>query len=569
MKPFIFENQEYSDLNTLGVAFVHQFDLALKSIQEKSFLKFIKHFKEYKKSIKNMLYQSRYIQNALSMIIYLITEEHILYIGHKRYNTIQDCLKDVKKNLAIAYFAEDHGFSNTILPDLSDEKLKADIKTFEEAAKDELALTFLENNYHKDSIETVDLGMKKVQQSNEPFKAALKEFKSQDVQLALAQKYSLKDVVELRKRNCPVFKGISLLRESFEDSLDILENAFYMSLLDIWRTCKYKGAAKGVKRKLKDFTKAYKRFPQMSFQQKLSWYEKFHTLYLEWVDYYKEEKIFIEDEMDIPNIPYCDTYISSNVKEERELSRDTIEKPYQPIIKEEYNLKKLDVSIRNHGFFAYWCMFLTVLVACGYVFLGLLPMIKSLIFDAISKIVQTTLTKEAFEEIVKTPLLIHILFFVGVGIALGVAIFIFILKCLARGKYNALCRLSYYRKNEFILSDKEIEEYERLKEREGKYAKKIDRFYRFYGGVAMAGFSLAVTVFMLVFIQLGVCFFKDSIAINIQGLFKEKLYFLAIPPVLSMLLGFLRHKKTSWSIIGTYLLSIVLSVGLVFLSTML
>ena len=42
MKPFIFNEQEYKDLNSLGLAFVEHYDLALQCIKEKPWLKFFK-----------------------------------------------------------------------------------------------------------------------------------------------------------------------------------------------------------------------------------------------------------------------------------------------------------------------------------------------------------------------------------------------------------------------------------------------------------------------------------------------------------------------------------------------
>ncbi len=44
MKPFIFNEQEYKDLNSLGLAFVEHYDLALQCIKEKPWLKFFKNF---------------------------------------------------------------------------------------------------------------------------------------------------------------------------------------------------------------------------------------------------------------------------------------------------------------------------------------------------------------------------------------------------------------------------------------------------------------------------------------------------------------------------------------------
>ncbi|MDE5856681.1 MAG: hypothetical protein K2H06_06505 [Anaeroplasmataceae bacterium] len=232
MKPYIFDEQEYQDLNSLGLAFVGKFDLALQAIKEKTFVKFFKQFKTYKKAIQSLLYQSRYLQNALSMIIYLITEEHILYVGHRRYKTIQGILNDIKSNKTFVYFAQDHGFSNTILPTIEDEKLKADLKAFEDNYNDDFAVDYLSGYMQKDSIESIAGRIQSIPNAKDPFKEALRIFKSRQIQLSLAYRYSLSSVLELRKKHCPVFSGFSIVRGDMELPLSILENAFYQSILN-------------------------------------------------------------------------------------------------------------------------------------------------------------------------------------------------------------------------------------------------------------------------------------------------------------------------------------------------
>ncbi|MDE5856503.1 MAG: hypothetical protein K2H06_05605, partial [Anaeroplasmataceae bacterium] len=158
-----------------------------------------------------------------------------------------------------------------------------------------------------------------------------------------------------------------------------------------------------------------------------------------------------------------------------------------------------------------------------------------------------------------------ILYFTGAGLALIVAIIIAIFRSLAKKKYNGLCRLAYYRKNEAILLEKEQEDYEKLKVNEERYAKKIDRFYRFYGGVGMAGLSLATTLATLVMIYACGFIVNESIKESILVLLTDKVFYIFIAPALCMLLGFARHKKTAWSVIFTYILSAGIAVGLLFL----
>ncbi|MDE7212981.1 MAG: hypothetical protein K2N42_00200, partial [Anaeroplasmataceae bacterium] len=127
------------------------------------------------------------------------------------------------------------------------------------------------------------------------------------------------------------------------------------------------------------------------------------------------------------------------------------------------------------------------------------------------------------------------------------------------------CRLAYYRKNEAVLDEKEQQDYDKLKQNEERYAKSIDRFYRFYGGVAMAGLSLAIIISALGLVYTFGFILNDTLSESILTLLKTKLYYLFIGPLVCMLLGFARHKKSSWSIIFTCVLSVGVTVGLLFL----
>lgn len=561
MKPYIFDEQEYQDLNSLGLAFVSKFDLALQAIKEKAFVKFFKQFKTYKKTIQALLYQSRYLQNALSMIIYLITEEHILYVGHLRYKTVQGILNDIKSNKTFVYFAQDHGFSNTILPTIEDEKLKADLQAFEENYNDDFAVDYLSGYIQKDSIESITGRIQSISNAKDSFKEALRIFKSRQIQLSLAYRYSLSSVLELRKKHCPVFSGFSIVRGDMELPLSILENAFYQSILNNYKKYKYKGLeGKNFRRKIKRIRKVSKKYNKMSDIKKIEHQENIHTLYLEWVDLYKIEKVKIKDSNLEPTVPFCDTYAPSSLLEEKMLLADSVESPYTPVVRCEYNLGKLEKSIKNHGYFSFWSIFFVVVISIGYVMFGLIPAFRDMIISFISQI----LDKKA-EELQEVPMLIHILYFSGAGLAILVAILIAIFRSLAKKKYNGLCRLAYYRKNEAILFEKEQEDYEKLKVNEERYAKKIDRFYRFYGGVGMAALSLAATLATLVMIYACGFIVNESIKESIFDLLTNKVFYIFIGPALCMLLGFARHKKTAWSVIFTYILSAGIAVGLLFL----
>lgn len=559
MKPFIFDEQEYHDLSSLGLAFASKFDLALQAIKEKSFVKFFKKFKSFKKQIQFFLYQSRYLQNALSMIIYLVTEEHVFYVGHHRYYAPASILNDMKKNQSFRYFAEDHGFSNTILPTIEDEKLKADLQAFENHFEDEFSLDYFSGYMNKDSIEPISSRVKNISSAKDPFKEAYLAFQSYEVQLSLANRYSLEQVLELRERPCPVFLGFSIVKSDVDLPLSILENAFYHGIP--YKAFKYKGIeAKNYRNKLKKQKKSFKKYNKMSDQAKLNYQEKCHLLYLEGIDLYKSEKVLIKESDLEPTSPYCGTYVSSKTVEDLMIIPDLKEKQYAPIWKCEYDLLKFEKSIKNHGYFSFWSLFFLLISSINFIVFGMISSLRDSIYTGLAQM----LNKEV-KELDVLPSILNPLFFVGAGVCLIITIGILILRSLSKRKYNGLCKLSYYRKNESTLMEKEQKDYEKLKLNEARYARKIDRFYRFYGGIAMAGLSLAISISMICILYTCGFVIQETIPENVLSLLKTKLIFLFIVPGLCLLLGFARHKKTAWSILFTCILSVIAIVCLIFL----
>lgn len=560
MKPFIFNEQEYTDLNTLGLAFVEQYDLALQCVQGKEWLKFFKHFKGVKKKIRSIFYQSRYLQSALSMMIYWMTEEHVLYIGHKRYNDIASCLKDIRKNPAFFYFVEDHGFSNTILETIEDEKLKTDLQALESDYTDELSFEYLECFYEKDSLEQLHQRLGTLASARDPFLAAYQTFSDKEVQLSLAQKYSLKEVLELRKQKCPLFYGLSLTQDHL-DPLAILDSAFYHFLYENYKRFKYKGKeAKRFKKEIKLLKKKTKKTHKLSLKAKIDLQEKLYLLYLNWIDLYYLNKIWIKEEASKPTIPYCHTFVPSCLQEEKHYEAEIRTEEFQPTPKVNYDLNQFYFSLKTHRNFAIWSIVLSILSFGFYFIFVFMDSLRIKIFELFAQMFQSELpVPEGF------AIHANVFYFIGIGIVLCLSIFILILRATEKKKYKSLCKLAYYRKHESKLKEKEILEYQAIQEKESKYAKQIDHYYRFYGGVTMAGLSLCVGLSFLGIIYGVAPFFANDFAMKIETLFQTKIYFIAVAPAVCMLLSFLRHKKTAWTVIFTWFLSLIAAVGILFL----
>ena len=158
----------------------------------------------------------------------------------------------------------------------------------------------------------------------------------------------------------------------------------------------------------------------------------------------------------------------------------------------------------------------------------------------------------------------NLIYWIGSGIAISFFLAILILRGNGIRKYKGLCKLAYYRKHKDLLSEKQYAEFEKLSSLEMGYAHSIDRYYRFYGGIAMAGVSVVISLLWIGILQNYVSQFLDIFKDTV-GILETTYYIAFIPAILCLCLGFLRHKKTAWSIWFTFMISIGISIGLVLL----
>lgn len=563
MKPYGFNEKEYTDLNSLGIDFAGNLDLALEAIQQKAFLKFIKKFKVYKKQIIQILYETRYLQNALSFIIYTMTEPHILVIGSKQYTSFETVYKDLKTNDAMEAFIRERGFSKTILSTIEDEKLRMNLIALENNFSEEFAVDFIYNYLEYDEIDSLESYIKPILlEEKEPFKKALRLFKNREFLFHLGHKFYLKDILEIKQRGTPVFAGVKLLISELplETIEKIIQPEFCLNLLDNLKQYKFKSAdAKLLRYKLKKYRKITlkKKEKFKDITQKIDFYEKIFAGYLEFVDLFKRTEIVLKkrDSGYDPMFPYCDTYVWEQYTLDNSIELDRSAKEYVPLEHQEYDLKKLYKSIRNHKWFIVWMMIFTILTVLYYPVVILLNLLQK--NDSV-QVPEETLLSLDFTHIV------NLIFIGSAAGAFLIALLIFGIRLNAKSKYNGLCRLKYYRNNESILIANQQKDYEYLKERESKYSKSIDRFYRFYGSVGMFALAVAVSSMATLFCYDFGSKLLAELQLGAETLIARMLYFLFIPGSAIAVLGLLRHKKTSWSSIFTFLFSLLASICLIY-----
>ena len=121
MKPYIFNGNEYTDLNELAMAYKENFNLGVEDIYTngKKLVKFIKQVsknKELVKTIVNYIAYSTYKNNALTFIIFELSDNNEVVINGQNVS-FDEYIKLLKKypndkeNNILFGFLKDHGIS--------------------------------------------------------------------------------------------------------------------------------------------------------------------------------------------------------------------------------------------------------------------------------------------------------------------------------------------------------------------------------------------------------------------------------------------------------------------------
>lgn len=337
MKPYIFNNNEYTNLNDLGLAYIDNFDLGVKDIYEnsKKLVKFVKSQTKNKDRIKNVvqiLALSKYKNNALTFLIYeFLDNKQVIIDGQNvTFDDFLILLKNhpEKENNILFAFLADHGITRCF------ERLEPASPYFRDAY-------FIESNYDNDFTylylttlkeyeisESLDKKLSSVAIGNEEcFRRATKVCESDEFKLWIAHKYGFKEAILMVKERNPLFKALSLLKKEIEEelSLRLVLGTFYWWMFDNFVNYEYKGKAKNIKVRYTDLVNEYKKQDDLVRRHKadkisLDFYlelsSKLYNLYLDFVYFFKEGEITIQKNLDQAKYdldkPYCKTYITAD-----------------------------------------------------------------------------------------------------------------------------------------------------------------------------------------------------------------------------------------------------------------
>lgn len=547
MKTFKFIDVDYKDLNELGNAFIDNYAKALEAIQTKEFISFIKSDKKNNKELLDAFYESKTLQSVLAIIIFKYTNK--LIIGGKHYENIDQLISDLDSNDCVRPFIEDKGLRKTILSTIEDEVFKINLMSVEDNYFDEFSYKYLKNYKDADPNVTIE-EIYDALNSKEKFHSIYKLFKDENFLLKLTFKYNLFEVMKIRRAVTPVFDGLNLIKNNSNETkiIDLLDEAFYYGLGKNYNKFKYKSL-----RALELLDEIIKKYKKVRKSNDLMVHKDFYFAYLKFVELYTKGEILIKKkykDYDL-NIPYCDTYINNDM-----LVKYGINKVNE--VKEEvdvpcYNLQKISKTIKQHKSYVKWNIAFVVIALAIYGLSYALPMFTPG-FNGYFGIFDYVL-------------------FGSLALVLLLTIVILLRNKNDEGRYNDLCKLSYYRKNHNRLTKLQEENFERILELEDKHAKKIDHYYSILGSFVNSALAVAASLMVIMIIVIAVPLLEEKFVGFAEllksfyipsNVYKEidthALLMPALAGTMPLFLGFIRRKKNSWSCILSILFGVIVTV---------
>jgi len=298
MKKYKFNNEVYTDLESLSQAFINNFDIAVEEIfiKPRKLVSFIKSFDKQKaKKIVDIFESTKYKGNVVSFIIFTISKDPIVLVNgvNLDFNNFIKVIGINKENKAIKAFMEDHGMSRTYATMDIDKKIPNDSYYIEKTFDDDFTYNYLANYLRVDYTENLNGFISNILiNDDERFRRACEVVLSDDFQMVLAHKANFKAAYNIRYSQDPIFEAIKML--SFEynkaDLLKIIDDTFYWWLLDNYdKYIYYKKETLALKTRLAKIKKACQK--ELTFEERISYAKELYEIYLLFAEGYAKKEI--------------------------------------------------------------------------------------------------------------------------------------------------------------------------------------------------------------------------------------------------------------------------------------
>ncbi len=358
MKPYIFNGNGYTDLNELAMAYKENFNLGVEDIYTngKKLVKFIKQVskdKELVKTIVNYIAYSTYKNNALTFIIFELSDNKEVVINGQVV-TFEEYIKLLKKypndkeNNILFGFLKDHGISKLYERLDPTNNFFNDIYYAERNYNTDFVYLYLTQMMDYDVTEQQDSKITSIAIGNEEcFRRATKLVKSDDFMLWFCKRYGLKAATIVSKEDNPLFYAVKYLSNLVDENelKKLISDTYFWWMYDNYLKYEYKGKAKIVLNRFNDIKKEYESTLQKINKKEgtkisLEFYSetsrKLYFAYKDFLIYYKKGLIKVAKGLDeaqfTPDKPYAKTYITADYMKGRVIKLAThTDEPVQTI----------------------------------------------------------------------------------------------------------------------------------------------------------------------------------------------------------------------------------------------
>lgn len=570
MKPYVFCDNQYDDLNGLALAYKENFDLGVEDIyaNSKKLVKFLKERTNNKDRVKNLvdiLALSKYKNNALTFVIFDFLDIKEVVINGKTvsFEEMIDMLKrnpNVENNILFAFIA-DHGITRCYeRMDPTNKKFK-DMYFVERYYDHPFTYKYLTTLFDFEVKEAPESKVKSIIiENDERFKHATMLMKTDNFQLWLAHKYGFKEAIKVANDKNPVFYSLKLLKSEIEDDelRKILADSFFWWLYDNFDKYEFGKKSSLILNKLFDIKKMYseylvriekKEINKVSFDNYAEISRSLYLSYLDFVYYLKDGSVSINKKYDqnkyLLDKPYCFTYISEDYMRGKVIKLYKAEDDSATIdnkINDEFNDKPLDIIegndeeifIRQGKYISSDSRFSSFSAFVSFLTIALFSLgiaLNKLEFE------------DKYKDIESSFSLFNIIFGIAFGvIALGVSIFVALYE---NKRENNLADYKFYlnANTKDYISLVQEERYYKVKSDLVNIKKTIlDRkklFTVILGGVL----GICLALISVVLVALALNFVKQGKFIEAYSKVYVKLLIIFVPMLLGMLLGLFKRKN--------------------------
>ena len=557
MKPYSFNNELYFDLDTLAYAYQTNFDLGIVDIYQNykliyKFIKEVKKSKEIAKEFLDILTYTKYKNNALTFVIYLFSDEKVVFINGKQF-TLDSFIEALKenpnsRNNILYCFLEDFGMSKTFAQ-MEQNKITIDSYFIEKYCKEEFTFKYLTTYKDYKVIESLNGKISNIAVNGEEcFRRATKVAKNIDFQLGIAHKVGFRDAIEMNQEINPLFKAVKLLRQMNETEDEflrkILINNFYWWLID--NLDKYQVIKKEAKEtfvRLLNLKKEFNHYLDQIAEKKITdisidllsdLSRSLYLNYLNFVTLFRNGKIKVKERFSENDYsfdkPYCNTYIcadymhgrvvklynASEVQEVKEIhinpltgteiEREEVEeididdisedKPLMINADDESSdikeIKKTKKTLKRNKSLSKAVMATSILGLIVNIVLAIISMLFKDLFDI--DMIKNILAKI---EVIAIPIIIMTSIFAVISFGLAIALYV-----LSNNSYSKVDSLDYIynSKKKEKLTPKQIANVTVLMQRETEYKKALNKKFNI---LAIATATLVISVATIFGIILG------------------------------------------------------------------